>query len=174
MYTIQTKDEAEVKIIPKPENISWEEITELLNIAFQQRVEQGLNYLAATQGVEVTKRRVAGGICLVALINNKLVGTATLHIVKTENNRKKWFYESSYGYLSQLAVHPKYKSKGIGGKLQKERIRLCYENKVDAILGDTSVHAKDLLEWHRRMGAQKVGYLSHTTTNYYSVQFRKP
>lgn len=164
----------ELIIIQKPEYISWEEITELLHLAFKQRLDQGLEYVAAKQDVETTIKRAADNICLVALINNKLVGTATLQIKKVDKNNKKWFYESSYGYLNQLAVHPEYKSKGIGGKLQSEVLRLCYEYKVDAMFVDTSVHAKDLLSWYRRMSAQKVEYLSHPTTNYYSVRFRTP
>ncbi|MFO7869376.1 MAG: GNAT family N-acetyltransferase [Bacteroidales bacterium] len=169
---MKTNKKSNVIIISKPDFISWEEITQLLNSAFRQRAEKGMHYVAANQSVEDTIRRVDGDICLVALINNKLVGTVTLHIKNVQRNNKKWFYESSYGYLTQLAVNPQYMSSGIGRKLQNECIQLCYKNKVDAMFVDTSVHAKDLVDWYQRLGAQKVEYISYSKTNYYSVRFR--
>lgn len=97
---IQNKDN-EVIVIPKPDYITWEDITELLHLAFEERANQGLLYVAYTQSVETTIKRVDDGICLVALIEKKLVGTATLHI----NNKG----QNNYSYLSQLAVLPNFK-----------------------------------------------------------------
>jgi GNAT superfamily N-acetyltransferase len=161
-----------LKIIPKPDYITWIEITDLLHAAFSERKEKGLDYLATNQSVETTISRVGDGICLVALLDDNLVGTATLQIRDVQKNNKKWFYENKYGYLKQLAVHPDYKRKGIGQLLYDERIRLCYEFNVDAVFFDTSTKAKSMHKWHKRMGAQKVEFISHPMTNYYSIRFR--
>jgi GNAT superfamily N-acetyltransferase len=162
-----------LKIIPKPDYISWEEITELLHPAFAERAEQGMKFTAVNQDVTTTINRVKDGLCLVALIDERLVGTLTFRFEKVSGT-KKWYYETTYGYLSQLAVHPQYKRLGIGNELQKERLNLCYQNKVDASFLSTAYNAKPLIKWNLRMGAQQVDFVSFKNTNYYSVILRTP
>jgi GNAT superfamily N-acetyltransferase len=156
--------ENELIIIPKPDYISWEEITALLHLAHEERAQEGLYYGAYTQTVEKTIRRVGDGVCLVALLDGKLVGTATLQI-QSEKGKK-------YAYGSQLAVHPSYKRYGIGSILDKKRIELC--NQVYVLYIDTSEKAKTLINWRIKAGWQKIGFLSHKGTNYYSIKFRLP
>lgn len=45
-------------IIKNPENISYEEITELLHNAHQVNVKKGINMLSANQTAEDTKKRL--------------------------------------------------------------------------------------------------------------------
>lgn len=75
-------DSSDIVIMPKPDSISWEEITELLHLAFASHLENGLNYAACTQTEEETRQRVGDGMCMVALINGELVGTATLNFYR--------------------------------------------------------------------------------------------
>lgn len=163
-----------LQIIEKPDYISWEEITELLHAAFKERKDQGLSYLATRQSVETTKQRVADGICLVALYDNKLVGTVTLQINKIIDQKRKWYHESSYAYSKQLAVLPEFKGKGIGKALQNARLQICFDNNVDALIFDTSHKAESLISRFLWLGAQKIDFISHSTTNYYSIVFRIP
>src|SRR5690606_24311963 len=92
----------QVQIIPKPDEISWQEITHLIHRAFAVRADQGLMYVAVNQDVETTKSRVGDGICLVAVFNGQLIGTGTL----TFKEGKKWFEGRTHGYMSQLGVDP--------------------------------------------------------------------
>lgn len=89
-----------ILVIPKPDYITWEEITNLLHAAFKERLEEGLNYQACTQSTEDTKKRADGGVCLVALKEEKLVGASTLHFWERKGK--------IVGYFSQIGVHPKY------------------------------------------------------------------
>ncbi len=152
--------------MPKPDTLSWEAITQLLHEGFRTRAEQGLNYLACTQSVETTKERVGDGLCLVAMLNDRLVGTATLHI---ENKKGK-----AYGHLSQITVSPECRGLGIARKLEDERERICREAKVECIYVDTSEKATDVINWKIRRGWQLIRLFSHNFTNYYSVGFRLP
>lgn len=151
-------------IIPKPDYISWESITDLLHLAYKERMEQGLKYGACTQTVEETIQRVGDGICFVALIGDKLVGTATMTIFEKRGKKN--------GYFIQNGVHPDYKRCGIGSRLRDERIRLATLNQFEAVYCDTSEKAKNVINWYLKAGWQKVSYLSYEGTNYYSVKFR--
>jgi len=157
----------DVTIIPKPENISWESITDLLHLSFRERANEGLIYGAFNQQVEKTKKRVEDGICLVALLNGELIGTGTVKFYQKKGKR--------FGHLSQVAVHPDYKKHGIGTRLREYRVDLCRKQQdIDAVYCDTAEQATPIINWYLKAGWQKVGYLSHLGTNYYSVKFRLP
>ena len=72
-------------IIPKPNYISYEEITELLHAAYSERKSQGLHFAAAIQTAQQTRKRIDEGVCLVALIDKKLVGTITYKVIIKSN-----------------------------------------------------------------------------------------
>jgi GNAT superfamily N-acetyltransferase len=164
----------EIKIIPKPDYITWEEITDLLHLAFAEKKEKGMNYLATYQDAETTKRRVGNGVCWVALLNEKVIGTETIEIFYPDRKNRRWHNEGTYAYCSQAAVHPYFKRIGLGSRIQKEIIFYCFKNNIDEILGHTSIRARDIQKWWKKFGAQKVELISSAATNYYAVRMRIP
>src|SRR5438046_681070 len=58
----------------EPED-SLAHLTYLLHRAYKQHADRGIKALAAFQPEEVTRRRVAGGECSVALHTGRIVGT---------------------------------------------------------------------------------------------------
>ncbi len=56
-------------------NDSIEQLTELLHRAYAQLATMGLNFTATDQSAEVTAKRIAGGQCFVAEVDQKVVGT---------------------------------------------------------------------------------------------------
>ena len=98
----------------------------------------------------------------------------TLRIFKPSKRGKRWHNENMYGYASQDAVLPEYKGLGVGKKMQEVRIKICEEKKIDELLMHTSIHAKDVLNWWKKQGAQYIELLSSPITNYYSVRMRLP
>lgn len=162
-------------IIPKPDYISWEEITKLLHLGYSERADEGLNYSATHQSVEKTIARVGDGVCLVALLDGKLIGTESYNLIKRKNLKlKRWYQDEEYYYLHSLTVHPDYKRKGIGLKIRNYIRDEAIKNGVGSLISDTSVDAKWLISWYDRLGHKKVGYVSHSGTNYYSVVMRTP
>lgn len=151
-----------IKIMPKPDNISWFEITELLHEAYAEHAAKGMGYSACFQTEVRTRERVGDGLCLVALLDGKLVGTATLHT----------FPDTLH--LCQFAVHPNYRSYGLGRELQKYVFELACKYEKLALVCDTSEKADKVVGWYIKTGWQKVGLVSYATTNFYSVCFRKP
>lgn len=162
-------------IIPKPDYISWEEITQLLHLGYSERANEGLNYSATHQSVEKTIARVGDGVCLVALLDGKLIGTESYNLIKKKNLKwKKWYQDEEYFYLHSLTVHPDYKRKGIGLKIRNYIRDEAIKNSVGSLISDTSEDAKWLISWYDRLGHKKVGCVSHLGTNYYSVVMRTP
>lgn len=167
--------EDSLEIIPKPEYISWEDITELLHLGYSERAEEGLNYSATNQSVEKTIARVGDGVCLVALLDGKLIGTESYNLIKKKNLKwKRWYQDKEYYYLHSLTVHPDYKRRGIGLKIRNYIRDEAIKKGVGSLISDTSEDAKWLIDWYDRLGHKKVGYVSHSGTNYYSVVMRTP
>lgn len=57
------------------ESDSLEELTELLHRSYKALAEMGLRYLATHQSAQKTAQRFEMGTCLIALIDERLVGT---------------------------------------------------------------------------------------------------
>jgi ribosomal protein S18 acetylase RimI-like enzyme len=163
-----------IKITPKPDSISWEEITEVIQLAFSEKKDRGLLYVATQQDAQKTQERVGNGICIVALLDDKVIGTVTLQIEQIDKRKRKWYHGNLSAYSSQLAVHPDYKGFGVGNMLSKERFRIAEANNVDELLMHTSVHATEMLTWWKRQGGQFVELLSSSSTNYYAIRCRIP
>lgn len=162
-------------IIPKPDYVSWEEITKLLHLGYAERAEEGLQYSATDQSVQKTIERLGDGICLVALLDGKLVATESYKLIEKKNLKwKRWFHDEKYYYLHSLTVHPDFKRKGIGLKIRNIIRDEAIKNNIPSLISDTSEHAKWLIDWYSRLGHKKVGYVSHSGTNYYSVIMRTP
>lgn len=68
-----------IKIYEEKENIPYEEITKVLNLAYKELLDQSLSYAAATQTVERTKARMKDGVCMIAEIDGKDVWYLTAH-----------------------------------------------------------------------------------------------
>lgn len=165
----------ELVIIPKPDFISWEEITQLLHLGYTERVDEGLHYSATDQSVQKTIERIGDGTCLAALLDGKLVGTISYRIISTKNNKnRKWYQDDLYLYPIQFTVHPDYKRRGIGKKIWKKLDEIAFENNVGSIISNTSEKAIWLGNWNESSGRVKVGYTSFPNTNYYSIIRRKP
>lgn len=162
------------EVLPKPDDISWEEITRLLHSSYSTWNRKGLDFVASNQSVEQTINRVGNGVCLVAVQQGRLVGTLSYQVYKNLNGKKKWYVDACYLRPFQVAVHPDYMNFGLGKLLWAAMERAAANEKVDSIIVDTSVEASWLVRWYERLGYLRVDYVSHKSTNYYSVVLRKP
>ncbi len=166
---------ADLQIIPNPDYISWESITDLLHEAYAERKEEGLNFSAVNQPVRVTISRVGDGDCLVALLEEKLVGTVSFRMVDSRNDKhRKWYCDDLYCEFFQVAVHPEYKKHGIATRLMEKLDEIADQSGAGSYISSTAADAIWLGKWYQKLGNQKVGYCSYNSTNYYSVIRRKP
>ncbi|UTH73888.1 hypothetical protein [Chromobacterium sp. IIBBL 290-4] len=94
-----------LRIRPLEESDSLQTLTALLHRAYAQLGAMGLPYTAVNQSVETTRRRTAGGHCLLAWIDQELVGTITVHPPLLGSFCQP-FREPDAAVLMQLAVEP--------------------------------------------------------------------
>ena len=69
-------------------DISSKQIVELMLSAFEERLQQGLNFSCSSITVELFDEETADGIVLLAIDKdtNALVGTVTVHLCKDKQN----------------------------------------------------------------------------------------
>lgn len=156
-----------IEIKPKDENISWEELTKLYHDAFQERLDEGMNFICSSFTPEDLKKNGENNVILVAIDkdNDAMAGAAMIGIV--QDNSGTW------GYMTNMAICPEYKRCGIGSKLEKCRIEVAKANGCNYVLSDTAVGATSSVNWHLKNGFRKIDFKSWPNTNYYSIVFRK-
>ncbi len=158
------------------DNFPYEALTELLHVCYKEHLDAGRNYLAATQTVEDTKRRLEGRVCAVAYNEEgELVASiAGKRIKRDANSKKKWYEDADTLYIEQMAVRPDYRKTNLLVKLILHANKIDWVKKVDSWMTDTSAEADALVSAYLKMGFQIVDMVSWETTNYYSYVFRKP
>ncbi len=157
-----------IEIRKKGEETSWEELAQLYHEAFQERLDQGMNFICSSFTPEYLEQHFDDAIILVALDkdqNDALAGVAVLRII--HDDRGTW------GYFTDMGIKPSYKRCGIGSKLEAQRVAVAKENGCSFVMSDTAANAKSSVNWHYRNGFKLVELVSWPNTNYYSYNFRK-
>lgn len=156
-----------IEVRKKGEETSWDDLTNLLHEAFQERLDQGLHFSCSYLTPEDFERVSAKAVVLVAIDKdkNRLIGTSS--VVIHESAEGKW------AYFQNTAVHPDYKHQGVGSKLEEYRTEVARENGCQYVLGDTATRAKSSINFRKKYGFRIVGLKSWPATNYYSYVFRK-
>lgn len=165
-------DETEIIIRELSSIDSLEELTDLLNRAYRTLAEMKLKYTATYQDVAITKKRIANGVCFVALHDERLVGTITYNPVGSSRG-SAWLESDGVAHVQQLGVDPEYRGRGIGGRLmQTIEERAANDGALELAL-DTAVPARQLIDWYERRGYRYIEKVNWTMTNYESVVMSK-
>lgn len=139
-----------IQIIEKPDWVSWDDIHDVLWKAHGQNREQGMNMaLPALPGEEIKKRIEGNGKMLVAICDDRVVGTAAIK----RKTAKLWCGNTEYAYICFASVLPEYNGKGIYKALDIKREELALSMGLDKMLGDTHEGNE-----HRLSIAKKAGY----------------
>ena len=102
--------DSEIKVMEKPDWVSWDDIHEVLvNAHAQNRANGIIMKKPSLPGEKIAEEIGNDGKMFVAMEDNKVVGT--LALIKKEGN--KWYNSCKYGYLCYGAVLPECSGKGI-------------------------------------------------------------
>ena len=147
---------------------SYDDVVNLLHIAFHERAKQGLYFSCYNFTVDDYKRNTKGGTTFIAYDsdNNELYGMLALTLRRDEEG-------VLYGNHEYLAVSPASQHTGVATKLFQLCEKECIEKNADYILSDTAIGAKSSVRYHLKQGFQIVGCESFSNTNYYSYIFKK-
>jgi GNAT superfamily N-acetyltransferase len=147
-------------------------LTALLHRAYRPQAERGLRFSATHQSPDVTARRVARGVCLVATHERGFIGTITIvphdPASPTELYRKPGIF-----HFGQFAVDPEWKGRGLGRRLHDAALEVARAAGGHAMLLDTASPATDLIAMYGRWGYTEVGRHRWDVTNYESVLMRR-
>ena len=151
---------------------STAELTRLLHRAYAGLSRRGLRYVASHQDEDTTRRRIAGGECLVATLGDRLVGTVTF-VPKERTGPCEWYERPDVASCQQLAVDTGLQGAGVGSLLVELVEERAWVTGAREVALDTSEQADDLIGWYRRRGYRFVQEAEWEVTNYRSVVLSK-
>lgn len=147
--------ETQIKVIEKPDYISWDAIHDCLWEAHAKNREQGIFMKYPSMKGEEIKEKVGDGTFFVALDGDKVVGTAAMLSKKP----RLWCGETDeeYAYFCFASVLPAYSGLGIYKSLCELREEIAKAKGYTKILYDTNEKNMKQLSIALRNGYHKVG-----------------
>lgn len=138
----------------------------LVNSAYKELADMGLNYTATYQDETITRDRIRKGRAFVLVKNDEIVGTVLFTIENHFTNKKS-------GYISQLAIKPTLKKSGLGTILMNFCEDLARIQGLETIQLDTAKPAMHLVNWYQKQGYKIVGETKWEGKTYESWIFEK-
>lgn len=120
----------------------------LVNAAYRQLADMGLNYTGTYQDEAITRRRMVGREVVVVCGQQQLLGTISLEV--------RQLPEWDVLYISQFAVSPVHQRQGIGQGLLALAEQRASELGLAALRLDTAVPATHLVALYQRCGYQVI------------------
>ncbi|MEZ6233753.1 MAG: GNAT family N-acetyltransferase, partial [Phycisphaerales bacterium] len=154
------------------------QVTALLHRAYGAQVARGMKPLAGRQDVEVTRRRCASGVCLLAFEGlpdfappadpERLAGTILLQ-EKEPNEMPGLFGEADVAHFSQFAVDPEFQGHGVGEALLRSAEGFAIGRGFKRLALSMAEPDVDLRRYYERRGYWLHGTWQWPYTNYRSL-----
>lgn len=155
---------------PGEDNLS--ELTGLLHRAYARLADLGLRFVATYQDDSITRDRMQGAECYVALRNGHLVGTILFRNASSTDGCP-WYARQEVASFGQYAVEPDLQGTGIGSALLAVVEERARETGAAEIALDTAEPAHHLIEMYQSKGYRFIEYVQWDITNYRSVILSK-
>src|SRR5688500_767949 len=165
-------DTANIVIREVQDSDSIEELTDLLHRAYRRLLEMGLRYWATHQTVDETRTRIAGGRCLVAVLNGRIVGTVTYQYPPRWRDTP-WYRRAGVACVSQFAVEPECQGRGIGSALIERVEAIATDDGAAELALNTAEPAAHLIDYYAKRGYRVVEHTDATLPHYRSVILSK-
>lgn len=141
-------------------------IRKLVNAAYKELADQGLNYTATYQDEQVTRNRISKGKAFLIEEDGELI--ASVLITNDYQMTGK-----NTAYISQLAVLPSHKNRGLGNLLMDFCEFIAVQEKREVMQLDTAKPAQHLVSWYLKQGYLIIGETQWEGKNYSSYIFEK-
>lgn len=161
-----------IEIRPFCANDSLAELTAVLHRAYAALGAMGLNHTSVDQSEEETRRRIAGGTCLVAVSRGVLVGTI-LYRPPDQTRGCSWYDRPEVASLHQFGVAPASQRAGVGSRLMQTVERLALESGAGQLALDTAEPAEHLRQFYIKRGYHFIEYAQWPGKVYRSVILSK-
>ena len=163
-----------VAVRPLAARDSIDALTALLHRAYAPLAAQGMNFTAATQAAEATRKRAAEGQCVVAEHAGQVLGTVTVcgpydEITAPWAASVPWFRDRDTAHFHQFAVDPGLQRQGLGRRLVAACEAWAREQSYRRLALDTAQPAAGLRALYARLGYVEVGHVQWEGKSYRSV-----
>lgn len=161
-----------MKVVRKPEYISWDDIADCQKAAHKNNISNNIKMLCANMDGEELCSAVGDGICLVAIDDeNNVMGTLSIII----RDVRRWWHKGAAAYISYVAVNPLYQGQGIYKEMSNKAIEIIKEMRgVDVAYLNTHINNHPALITYINDGYKKVRFSpSGGHADYYSVEMAK-
>jgi GNAT superfamily N-acetyltransferase len=148
------------------------QLTGMLHRAFSRLGEMGISCSCVNQAPAVTRRRVTGGDCFVAVSGHRIVGTITLYAPDTVSEGR-YYRDARVASARQLGVDPQFQGLGVGVALLHLAESWARRHGYARLALDTPEPADHLIGYYQRQGFQVVERLHFSGRPYRSVIFAK-
>lgn len=161
---------SEIKIMEKPDWISYEDIHDLLYRAHETNRAKGIVMKTSLLTGEELKHRIGDrGKCFVALDGDKLVGTSSYKVTK----RDSWYVCGETIEKMLSGVDPDYKGMHISSMLH-EAIEVVVKDEGYAVIETNTAEGNTLMQKiNIKRGFVYVSYFTPASTDHYSVVMAK-
>lgn len=143
---------SEIKIVEKPDWVSWETIHEVLVAGHAENRSKGVVMAYSVQPAKKIAEICKDGVMFVALDGEKVVGTGAVILQKEH----RWYYKGAAAFEVFAAVLPEYKGRGIYKLLSNARKAKVIEKGIPVIISLTHEKNYRILEIAKQLGAKFV------------------
>lgn len=148
-------------------------LTGLLHDAYRPLAEAGMRFVASHQDVDVTRRRCASGVAIVAEVDAEVIGTITLSLEPSRPGGPVHYRRPEVTKFGQFAVRPALQARGIGSRLISLVEDVAREKGFRVLSLDTSQYARHLIAMYGSLGYRFVDYVRWDAVNYRSLVLAK-
>jgi len=161
-----------VDLVPRrfaPEDA--EALTLLLNSAYRDLQDRGLNFTAATQDVSTTRARVNEGACWVIEHEGAVAASLTMSVPPPADVRALTAVarKPAMGWIGQIAVGPELRGRGVAKVLFDAACVWARASGVTSVGLDTAVPAEHLAAMYARWGFVPIEVIHFEGKAYDSV-----
>ena len=162
--------ESNIQIVEKPDWVSWEEIKQCLTDAHAVNRARGINMTHYQWPADRIKDFLGeNGVMLVALDENKVVGTAAI----AEQTGNGWYARGRYAYLCFAGILPDYGGRGIYKALFLKREALAASLHYNVLLFDTHLANTRVQGIATKNGYRYIGFFQARSKDHYNVVMAK-
>lgn len=146
-------------------------LTSLLNSAYRDLQERGLNFTAATQDVETTLQRVSEGACWVIEHEGAIAATLTMSVPPPNDVRELTAAARKRGraWIGQVAVRSSLRGRNVARELFDVACNWAQDAGLSSVGLDTAVPADHLVRMYERWGFHQVDLVHFEGKTYDSV-----
>jgi len=158
-----------IRIIEKPEEISWDTIHDVLQKAHQVHFDAGIVMYTATLTAEELEKRVVGsnGKCYVAMDDDTVVGTLSF----IHKHFQRWYCQGESAELTLQGVLPSYQGRHIGTNMIKMCEKEIRKQEINTICFDTAEQNTIRIKMALKDQYRLVDY--HYNNGHFSVELMK-